>query len=731
MTTAAVLPALLVAHDPLAESAIERVQWVVGGAGRAVVGCTASTFDVNAVRPALAEVGALDSFLVIHVIGPLEDPELVVSDRGADPVGALVQALESVHRSIADVYPGKKGIDQWVVHTVGQVIDPSERRLLDRLSDLEPPGLRGVIVSASATHASVTHDADEQAGFAADVILALVATDIEQHLADADPLTWIAGATSLTYAGTRLADAVSAYHAVRALDEGLLQPSPPGDPAFDLGGAWLLDLDLAAIRERDLLLASPAGGSLLARIRMDEIDWDSVPLTSWADVLTTRQQLLASQEFDAIRKVIEQNRQKRLDELRSSVIAASFEELESSARIESAMAFGAGVIAGLEKSAQRIPEHGGSVDDELVERDRKRLRRFTRWLPFGPAVALRVFAVSLGALVVVSALTGPSGLPVLHSFTKPWGRVTALALLILGFMLYQRRLKATYRIRDRLNEALEKQLVDSVERWVVEARRQTLADLRSWIGTRPAWLDLGPVPEEPALAPTLTEWLGWVVHGSRRIRDVLRVRATERRDPSGLTSRYALDIPTSSSIATSELSDQLLEHAPDPADGARGIAVVIRPLCLPTSLPIPSDALMSTFWLRWLRNRIEPALWPDLGALLRDRPTVREAARRTIEMNTTPAIDADANAPAVSTKHYLAIDGAQDGTAFRQMFSADIDATALPRNRVTGSLTAVLDLALPDIALMLHLYALTADTQLPTGNPAPSTEDPVEGPSGP
>lgn len=704
-----VLPALLVAHDPLGEAAIGRARWVIEGAGDAIVGCTAAEFTGALAEGALKEVGAYDAFLVIHVVGPLEDPGLSVTERGDDPIESLIGALASVHASLRQRFPGKQRIDQWVIHTVGQVVDDSERRFIERVSHSADAGLRGVIVSASATHASVTHDDDEQACFAADIALALIGSDLEGHLADAAPMAWVGGATSLTYAGVRVGEAISAHHGLRVLEEHLLTESPAGDPAFDMGEHWVEDLDLPGPQERELLLASTTGGSLLTRVRMDEIDWDTVPITSWSDVLTTRQMLLATQELGTIQDVIESNRRKRVEELKASVIARSFEELESAIRFESAITFDQGVQAGLEKAVQAIPEPARGVDPDLVERDRTKLRRFTRWLPFGPAVALRLFAAALGALVVVSARTGPSDLPVLESLTKPWGRVSALAILLLGFVLYQRRLKTTLKVRDRLNAALEQQLVDTVEQWVADARRQALVELRAWIGPRPPWLASGPVPDRPAEADTLVEWFAWLVHESRLSRDDLRTRAADRRDPSGVASRYAVDIPLASLLSTEELAEQLLPHPPEPSEGARSLVVLIRPECQPEALRVLSKAQLEPMWIRWLANRLGPQLWQDLGALLTDRPSIRDAARRTIEANTTPALSTADNAPSIGTRHYLALPGGTSGSAYRHLFSSDIEPGAIPAHRVSDSLTDVLDIRIPDVALMVHLYALDLD----------------------
>lgn len=729
MTLPKVLPGLLVAHDPLGEAAADRVRWVIEGAGDTIVGCNAADFTATIAEVALKEVGAYDSFLVIHVIGPLEDPGLEVFDRGADPVDALLTALSSVHESLRQRFPGQQRIDQWVIHTVGQVIDESEHQFIEQVARSADAGLRGVIVSASATHVSVTHDDAEQACFAADIALALLGSDMERYLAEAAPIAWVGGAASLTYAGVRVGEAISAYHGLRLLEEHLLTDSPAGDPAFDLGEQWVEDLDLPGARERDLLLASAKGGSLLTGIRMEGIDWETVPITSWSDVLTTHQMLLVSQGLDEIRKVIEANRLKRVEELKASIIAHSFEELESSIRFESAITFDRGVLVGLEKAAQAIPEASRGVDPDLVDRDRAKLRRFTRWLPFGPAVALRLFAAALGALVVVSARTGPSDLPVLGTFTKPWGRVAALVVLLVGFLLYQRRLKTTLKVRDRLNAALEQQLVDTVEQCVVDARLQALMELRAWIGTRPDWLDEGAVPTRPEEAATLVEWFAWLVHESRLSRDRLRARVADRRDLSGVRSRYAVDIPLTDLLSTEELAEQLLPNPPEPREGARNLVVLIRPVCQADALRVLSKDELEPMWIRWLGNRLGPQLWQDLGALLTERPSIRDAARRTIEANTTPALATRDNAPSVGTRHYLALPGGRTGSAYLQLFSSDIESGAIPAQRVSDSLTGVLDIRIPDVALMVHLYALDLDespSEATDANPdhsAPETDE--------
>lgn len=127
-----------------------------------------------------------------------------------------------------------------MIHAVGQVVDESETRFIERIAKNTNAGLRGLVVSASATHASVTHDDDEQAGFAADIAMALIGSDVEHYLANSEPTAWIAGTTSLAYSAARMSESISAFHALRILEDHLLADSPPGDPALDIGEQWLM-----------------------------------------------------------------------------------------------------------------------------------------------------------------------------------------------------------------------------------------------------------------------------------------------------------------------------------------------------------------------------------------------------------------------------------------------------------------------------------------------------------
>ena len=732
MTPPKLLPALLIAHDPLAERAVGRAQWVIEGAGSGIVCCTAAEFTGAIAEPALTDVGAYDAFLVIHIVGPLEDPGLSIAERGDDPVGALETDIAAVHETLHQRFPGKHRIDQWVIHAVGQVVDESETRFIERIAKNTNAGLRGLVVSASATHASVTHDDDEQAGFAADIAMALIGSDVEHYLANSEPTAWIAGTTSLAYSAARMSESISAFHALRILEDHLLADSPPGDPALDIGEQWVDDLDLASTQERDLLLSSPTGGSLLARVRMGEIDWATVPVTSWSDVLTTHQTLVANQQLGTIRDVIEKNRLKRVGELKASVIGAMFEELEESVRFESAIAFCTGVQAGLEKALAAIPDPERTVDPELVDQDRAKLRRFTRWLPFGPAVALRVLAFALGIMVVVRARTGPANLPILRLVPKPWGYVAALLILVCGLVLYLRRRNRTLAVRDRLKEGLAGQLVDTVEQLVVEARREALVEVRAWIGSRPGWLDHGSAPNRPEEAQMLVEWVAWLVHESRLSRDLLLRRAVDRTDVSGISSRYAVDLPNVRILPTEELADQTLRDTPTAKEGAQTLVLHFRQVGTHTALRILDKQQLAQMWTGWLASRMSRQVWHGFGDLLVDQPSVRDSARETIESNTTPAIAAEDNAPSIRTSHYLAIDGAMEGEPYRNLFSPDVDADAIPRRKVTDSLTDVLDFRIPNVAVMVHLTSLdlhpafsagTADDQAaathPTSDPEP------------
>lgn len=100
---------------------------------------------------------------------------------------------------------------------------------------------------------------------------------------------------------------------------------------------------------------------------------------------------------------------------------------------------------------------------------------------------------------------------------------------------------------------------------------------------------------------------------------------------------------------------------------------------------------------------------------------MRRPAREIIESNTTPAIAAEDNAPSIRTSHYLAIDGAKEGEAYRNLFSPDVDADAIPRRKVTDSLTDVLDFRIPNVAVMVHLTSLDLQPAFSTGTAVDQT----------
>lgn len=701
------LPALLVWHDATGDAAVQRVLRVLQGAGRTAVGCAAADFAADIAAPALEGVGAYEAFLVIHVVGAFEDPGLSVEDRGTDPAGAVLAELTRVAEGFRARWPGKARIDQWVIHTVGQRLDDAERDVVSRLVSAGDATLRGVIVSASATHASVTHDDAQQAGFAADVVLALIGSDLEEKLADVTSMVWFVGATSVTYARSRVAEVVSALYARRLLDAGLLATPPTSDPAYGVGEAWVQDLDPAGPRERDLLLDSTSGGVLHSALRVRTVDWAKVPLASWSAVLTTARSMLALERFPEVETSLEANRRRRVAELETAVIDEAFEHLEGGTGLESVLSFLRGVQAALKEAADEITAPPSAVDPAAIDRDVERLRHLTRWLPFGPAVALRVFALALGVLVVVGVLTGPSGLAALDWAAEPWARLAGVAVLVLGFLAYQRQVGLTLRVRDRLRAQIEDEASARLERLVAEARRRTLLEVRAWIGERPPWLDDGEPPVRQVTAPTLAEWFAWLIVESRRVRDALD-DGVDGGGAAAVASPYAVDLPTAPLLSPESLAADLLREEPNLRDAARSFAREVRPLCSSEAMVVLAADDLGVHWRGWLADRMGPGVWQDLGDLLSERPSVRDGARAVLERNTTPAIPTKYGRPEVGTRHYLVVPGGKTGAIYRHLFSRDVDLSRIPRPLVSDSLTAVLECRLPDVSLMVHLYGVSS-----------------------
>lgn len=707
------LPALLIAHDSLAEKALGRVQWLADGADLAAVGCRADDFDVVVAEEALRGVGAFGRFLIVHLVGALADPALEAARSGSEAVDELLGSIKDIDGRLRARFPGQRRVDSWLVHTVGQEVDEPEHDLISRFMAETAITPVGAVISASATYADVTHDDQEQAAFAADVTLALIGSQLDAQLTDVASPIWVAGASSISFAASRIENAVAAHHARLALEDVLLAPSPAGDPSFAEGRGQIEDRELASKDERDDLLASPAGGSLLALVRLDDIDWTAVPVTSWTDVLTSSQSLKALHALPEVEEELEKNRTKRLAELQDSIIDRSFQHLESMGRIASVQLLLRGMAETLNQLIPTSKAPRSSVTNEDVDRDRALLRRYTRWLPFGRAVAVRVFALALATLVVVASRTGPSSLPILELVSKPWARVASVVVLLVGYGLYQRRLARTIRVRDRLREELEAQLTDQVEEMVAGARRRLLADLVAWIGTEPTWAraDAQP-PSRPDEASELAEWFGWLSAGLREHHDRLEAVGEQRRPPSGLVSRYAVDLPPASAMSTAELSDTLLAEPPDPFDVVRRLVIALRPFCSAAALRLPGEEVLGSCWQGWLRIELQGRSWPDMGTLLRDRPSVRLAARRVLEHDTTPAVAPEDRSTNVVTRHYLLAPEGEAGAVRAQLFSSDIDPADLPARRVSQRLQATLALDIPDIAVFVHLYPyVTADAQ--------------------
>jgi hypothetical protein len=68
--------------------------------------------------------------------------------------------------------------------------------------------------------------------------------------------------------------------------------------------------------------------------------------------------------------------------------------------------------------------------------------------------------------------------------------------------------------------------------------------------------------------------------------------------------------------------------------------------------------------------------------------------------------------------HFLAVEGGEDGPAYRTLFDGSVEVDSTIR-RVTPMLARVIDVDIPGVAVMGHLYSLGASTTPGSDNQTP------------
>ena len=677
-------PALFVAYDDPAP--LRRIRHLQPDDSR-IATVTRDDLDVAALKSLFVDVGATDPFLVVHLVGP--------RDETGDDAQTLVDAVESVRTKVLESHPGLQALRIWVVHAVDRRIDEAEVGLIRTL--LQQTDLRGVLVTTTSTKASVAHSAADLHAFSADASTLLRIPDFEAELAATPPSAWACGVASVSYSTARLGQAVSAFHSARLIAECLLPEPEAADPAYDLGEDHIREMDLGGDAERRRLLRAPRGGTLLARLRMDDIAFDHVPVTAWCDTITTRHDLLALRELPFVENRIRENAEQRLGELREDTTRAMLDWLEQSRSLESTMRFCEGMRRRIEEVLGELRGRKTSNLRDQTVADRDRLRRLLRLLPFGPAVAVRLLAFSVFVWVLAARLVA-SRVGSDASFTTiPLG--AAATVLVVGSSLYFRRLRSTVRVRDRLAAGLEKLLEADVEDQVLSARIDLLTRLRDWVGRRPPWWagDELPAPA-PAGADSLAEWLGWLRHDTAAVQAVLEVRSSSREVPGLGSTRYAVDLPAPDDTDISTLADQLLPDAPSPQEGAEAMIRALRGDVTGDTLPVFGADELAERWSSWLEAPVRDCAWPGLTDLVADDPQAAHRARRVLETDVTPALDG----AEPQVRHYLVVPGGEQGRFYTTFLEDDHEV----RRTVSAGLTGVYVMPLDSFAAMVHLYRL-------------------------
>lgn len=678
MSPAVGTPTICVAHGD-ASAVLSRIGWVAAANGWQAFLSPAPAFDIESAKAIIGSVGQGEPLLVFH---------LMKTGDGAEPdTQALCDERDRIDSLILQEYP-TLDLRSWAIVSTGHILEPRE---IEALSALRP-GSRGVIATAAATSTSVDHPHDDEVAFAANIVSVLGTSTLEGELGQMGTI-WLGSASSATFSRRSLELAVGA-RTIRAHLSDLLADINV-DESSTIGSFFLGDLDLGGDDEIRGLLTSGAGGSLLARVRFGVLDFGQIPVEAWSDVILGHHDMVVMHDMPLIKERILQNTSARLADLKDRIRRKLIDDFEETGNVAASIAF----CEGMHRSLRRAIENLGDAprDEHAYDtaEDRRKLRQLTRWLPYGPAVAVRLLASALLALVVTAFVTGGAQVPV-NFTTSSWPVGAAATLLLVGGTLYWRRYRRTVRVRNRLTQGIEDRLVNDVLEVAFKARAGMLEELRAWVGTQVSEPS-EPETEIPQHADTVSDWFVHLRTLLHSIEDEVRERDEQRVSRKIGPTEYAINIPTPNAAPTAKLDIDGAEPTHD--EVVRGLVHAIRADLLDDALPVPSLDTLVDDWTDSLQIGIA-LKWNSLEDLLDADDATLSEVRSLLAADLTPA---GGTSPRVL--HYLVAPGGADGKSA----SAITPSPGKPAPQVMTSLTAIKSTTAPNFVAMLHLYQLEHD----------------------
>ncbi len=666
-------PTIAITHGAAATDAATRFEWLAHDLDGVVHSDTVESFSIASVERIVAHVGQGDPLLLIHFLEVDSDDSRV---KATASTSAIAHEIRSAYLGI--------DLRQWAIILTGRTLDAVEMSAITELSDQ----MRGVVVTAASTNESVAHTPEEEFAFAADAAATLASSRLESEIGQRGG-AWMWSAASITYSVRRLLLADAAAQAMVALDE--LLANAKTDVAYELGTQWIDDLQLSDDESWQKLLDSPSGGSLLAKLRLFDIDFDSIPIQSWSETLTTRYDLATLNEVPFINSRIAYTRDERFSDLRFLIATEILAQIEATKNVSEAAAYCSGMRSALDRAIASIKSN--QLDSPIADftTDRQKLRQLLRWLPFASAVATRVAMVALWILVGLSAAVGTGTIPVDVTVSR-WPGFASTAVILIGWSLYRRRLRRTIQLRDRLARRMEQQLVDSTEAKAVTEHLTLLSWLRDWVGEAHGDYEDSPPPN----ADSVADWLGWLKALLKHARSTFQDRSDLRRFDAVTTSRFAIDVPTADDVPTAALFEAT--RPIDVAAATRGLIAVVRENLLSSDLTLSAKRQLVE---QWSSQLVEPraARWETLGEALAEGGQTLETALGVLATDLTPAGGSTA-----SIAHYLV--APDEGTANLLIpEEGDVATGVMPQLTDTRRTHAA------GFAATVHLYRLSPDRE--------------------
>lgn len=688
------VPTLVVLHDPSMTPALERLREMRVGTEAPFALAMPDDVDPLALRSVMADVAAGDRYVVIHLVGAFEDPFLELDrDAAFGAVPANAPTAESVAASVEDVrqkievtYPAARGLQQWIVHAVGQDWNDSESDLSalvvaanagERSVNPVAPVTVGLIVTATSIEASVACTAQEQRSMAADIAYVLTNSEMGAQLLDARRYLWAASVSSVAYRQRYLVGSLGAGLAVDLLDSETLDRDGEPDDRSSVSAdasAWLRFLGwgdipddeppagVAAPRDTPSKSGAPitrtevVGGNVRfcaedylfidsGKPPLDRrIDPDSdargrqllnggIRLGNWADLLASWYEETSRNELPKLRESVRKTGGRIERERRRDLDRRLTGAFDRTGRLADVVAELRGLRDGLERTIADLERCVRDFEHVDVDGPVRALMVSCRRLPFGSAVAARL-AVFAGVVLALAA-------PMLGAFGSPnglsghvWSRLMVALVIVVGWGIYAYAVLRAYSRWATAKAAVGADLRARLARMCVEERLRIARELFNALGDgqlhRPGCSD-----EQVSASAYLCILREHLVEA----RELLQERS-RRSEPRQLhPTRFALTVPSIDDFKESEFGREIGARPPPFERDVRFAVLPLDTILLgPDTAPVRSAEDLAAAILSAIDRRVAPALPQDLAEVCRQVPNSAREVRRVLSTETAPAV---------------------------------------------------------------------------------------------